>query len=67
VDPARSPAAAALLPGCRTRSRRGSGSDAETFERLAREAEQGCTMAALVRASAEVKLDTTLEGGRDGS
>jgi osmotically inducible protein OsmC len=42
------------------------GIDSQTFERLAREAEQGCTMAALVRASAEVKLETTLEGGRDG-
>jgi osmotically inducible protein OsmC len=38
------------------------GIDAATFERVAREAEQGCTMAALVRASAEVKLDATLEG-----
>jgi lipoyl-dependent peroxiredoxin len=42
------------------------GIDAATFERIAREAEQGCTMAALVRGSAEVKLETTLEGGRDG-
>jgi lipoyl-dependent peroxiredoxin len=38
------------------------GIDAATFEQVAREAEQGCTMAALARASAEIKLDTTLEG-----
>jgi lipoyl-dependent peroxiredoxin len=39
------------------------GIDAETFERVAAEAEQGCTMAALVRGSAEVRVETTLEGG----
>jgi lipoyl-dependent peroxiredoxin len=39
------------------------GIDADTFERTAAEAEQGCTMAALVRASAEVKVEATLEGG----
>jgi lipoyl-dependent peroxiredoxin len=40
------------------------GIDAETFERVARKAEQGCTMAALVRGSAEVTVHATLEGGR---
>ena len=39
------------------------GIDAQTFERTAAAAEEGCTMAALVRGSADVKLDTTLEGG----
>jgi osmotically inducible protein OsmC len=39
------------------------GIDAETFERTAAEAEQGCTMATLVRRSAEVTVDATLEGG----
>jgi lipoyl-dependent peroxiredoxin len=39
------------------------GIDAGTFERTAAEAEQGCTMSALVRASAEVKVEATLEGG----
>ena len=39
------------------------GIDAETFERAAIAAEEGCTMAALVRASAEVRLEATLEGG----
>jgi osmotically inducible protein OsmC len=39
------------------------GIDAETFERVADEAEQGCTMAALVRGSAEIRVETTLEGG----
>jgi osmotically inducible protein OsmC len=38
------------------------GIDPETFARTAAEAEQGCTMAALVRASAEVKVNATLEG-----
>jgi osmotically inducible protein OsmC len=38
--------------------------DAEAFERVARKAEEGCTMAALVRGSAEVTVDATLEGGR---
>jgi lipoyl-dependent peroxiredoxin len=39
------------------------GIDAETFERTAVEAEQGCTMSTLVRGSAEVTVDATLEGG----
>jgi lipoyl-dependent peroxiredoxin len=39
------------------------GIDTETFERTAAEAEQGCTMSTLVRASAEVTVDATLEGG----
>jgi lipoyl-dependent peroxiredoxin len=39
------------------------GIDAEAFDRTAAEAEQGCTMAALVRGSAEVTVDATLEGG----
>jgi osmotically inducible protein OsmC len=38
------------------------GIDRETFARTAAEAEQGCTMAALVRAGAEVKVNATLEG-----
>ena len=38
------------------------GIDADTFARTAAEAEQGCTMAALVRASAQVKVNATLEG-----
>jgi lipoyl-dependent peroxiredoxin len=40
------------------------GTDAEAFESVARKAEEGCTMAALVRGSAEVTVDATLEGGR---
>jgi lipoyl-dependent peroxiredoxin len=39
------------------------GVDEATFERIAREAEEGCTMAALVRAGAKVKLEATLERG----
>lgn len=39
------------------------GVDAETFGRTAVAAEQGCTMATLVRGSAEVTVDATLEGG----
>ena len=39
------------------------GIDADEFKRVADEAEQGCTMAALVRRSAEVKVEATLEGG----
>ena len=39
------------------------GIDAATFERVARMAEQGCTMAALVRGSAKVSVESTLEGG----
>lgn len=39
------------------------GIDAATFERTAMEAEQACTMATLVRGSAEVTVDATLEGG----
>jgi lipoyl-dependent peroxiredoxin len=39
------------------------GIDAETFIRRAMEAEQGCTMAALVRASADVTVEANLEGG----
>jgi osmotically inducible protein OsmC len=39
------------------------GIDAATFDRTAAEAEQGCTMSTLVRASAEVTVDATLEGG----
>jgi osmotically inducible protein OsmC len=39
------------------------GIDAETFDRTAAEAEQGCTMSTLVRGSAEVTVDATLEGG----
>jgi lipoyl-dependent peroxiredoxin len=39
------------------------GIDAETFERTAAEAEQACTIATLVRGSAEVTVETTLEGG----
>ncbi len=39
------------------------GIDAETFQQTAVEAEQACTMASLVRGSAEVRVDATLEGG----
>jgi osmotically inducible protein OsmC len=39
------------------------GIDVETFIRTAIEAEQGCTMSALARASADVKVEATLEGG----
>jgi osmotically inducible protein OsmC len=39
------------------------GIDAETFIRTAMEAEQGCTMSTLVRASADVSVQATLEGG----
>ena len=39
------------------------GIDRESFERTAAEAEQGCTMASLVRGSAEVTVEATLEGG----
>lgn len=39
------------------------GIDAETFIRTAMEAEQGCTMSTLARASADVSVEATLEGG----
>jgi osmotically inducible protein OsmC len=39
------------------------GIDAEMFQRRAAEAEEACTMSTLVRASAEVTVDATLEGG----
>ena len=39
------------------------GIDPETFIRTAMEAEQGCTMSTLVRASADVTVKATLEGG----
>jgi lipoyl-dependent peroxiredoxin len=39
------------------------GIDSDEFARLAEGAEQGCTMAALVRASAEVNVEATLERG----
>jgi osmotically inducible protein OsmC len=39
------------------------GIDPETFIRTAMEAEQGCTMSALVRASADVRVEAILEGG----
>jgi osmotically inducible protein OsmC len=39
------------------------GIDAATFELTAQEAEQGCTMSTLVRGSAGVTVDATLEGG----
>jgi lipoyl-dependent peroxiredoxin len=39
------------------------GIDAETFERTAADAEQACTIATLVRGSAEVTVETTLQGG----
>jgi lipoyl-dependent peroxiredoxin len=37
--------------------------EAEGFRRTANEAEQACTMATLVRGSANVTVDATLEGG----
>jgi osmotically inducible protein OsmC len=39
------------------------GIDPETFIRTAMEAEQGCTMSTLVRASADVSVEAILEGG----
>jgi lipoyl-dependent peroxiredoxin len=39
------------------------GIDPETFIRTAMQAEQGCTMSTLVRASADVTVKATLEGG----
>jgi lipoyl-dependent peroxiredoxin len=39
------------------------GIDGRDFERIAAEAEQACTMATLVRGSADVTVDATLEGG----
>jgi lipoyl-dependent peroxiredoxin len=39
------------------------GIDPETFIRTAMDAEQGCTMSTLVRASADVTVEATLEGG----
>jgi lipoyl-dependent peroxiredoxin len=39
------------------------GVEAEGFRRTANEAEQACTMATLVRGSANVTVDATLEGG----
>jgi lipoyl-dependent peroxiredoxin len=39
------------------------GIDRESFERAAIDAEEGCTMAALVRGRAEVKVEAILEGG----
>jgi hypothetical protein len=37
--------------------------DAETFAAAARAADEGCSFTALIRASAEVTMDATLEGG----
>jgi lipoyl-dependent peroxiredoxin len=39
------------------------GIDPETFIRTAMEAEEGCTMSALVRAGADVRVEAILEGG----
>jgi lipoyl-dependent peroxiredoxin len=39
------------------------GIDHETFIRTSMEAEQGCTMSTLVRASADVRVEAILEGG----
>jgi osmotically inducible protein OsmC len=39
------------------------GIEPETFIRTAMEAEQACTMSTLVRASADVTVEATLEGG----
>jgi osmotically inducible protein OsmC len=40
--------------------------DGEELQRIAEEAEAGCSLSALVRASAAVTVTATLEGGSDG-
>jgi lipoyl-dependent peroxiredoxin len=40
--------------------------DAETLKRAAEAANEGCTLSALIRASAVVTVNATLEGGTDG-
>ena len=40
--------------------------DQERLERLAEVASEGCTMSALIEASAKVTVNATLEGGTDG-
>jgi len=40
--------------------------DAETLQRAAEAANEGCTLSALIRASAVVTVNATLEGGTDG-
>jgi osmotically inducible protein OsmC len=42
------------------------GSDAAAFAQAAEEADTGCPFSALIKASATVTVDATLEGGRDG-
>jgi osmotically inducible protein OsmC len=41
--------------------------DEATLQRVAEEASRGCTMSALIEASAEVTVKATLEGGPDGN
>ena len=45
---------------------RGEGIDAGALERAARAADEGCTLSALIRASATVTVNAELEGERDG-
>jgi lipoyl-dependent peroxiredoxin len=40
--------------------------DQESLERLAEVASEGCTLSALIEASAKVTVNATLEGGSDG-
>jgi len=40
--------------------------DQESLERLAEVASEGCTLSALIEASARVTVNATLEGGTDG-
>ena len=40
------------------------GADEASFSQAVAEADAGCTFSALIRASAEVQVDATLEGGR---
>ena len=40
--------------------------DQESLERLAEVASEGCTLSALIEASAKVTVNATLEGGTDG-
>ena len=42
------------------------GIDAETLERAARAADEGCTFSSLIKASGTVTVNAELEGGTDG-
>ena len=45
---------------------RGAGIEAGALEQAARAADEGCSLSALIRASAAVSVNTELEGERDG-